>query len=97
MNRKLLPVLLLVFSSVITLAQEMVDMAMMQKIKDEGRNHSQVTLIAHNLTDVCGPRLTNSPGYNCALDWVTQICNQWGWPMPAAKPGANSVRAGAMK
>ncbi len=78
MNRKLLPVLLLVFSSVITLAQETVDMAMMQKIKDEGRNHSQVTLIAHNLTDVCGPRLTNSPGYNCALDWVTQICNQWG-------------------
>ena len=48
----------------VALAQETVDMAMMQKIKDEGRNHSQVTLIAHNLTDVCGPRLTNSPGYD---------------------------------
>jgi len=40
--------------------------------------NSQITMIAHNITDVCGPRLTNSPGYNCALDWVTSICNQWG-------------------
>ena len=32
--------------------------------KDEEKNNSQVTMIAHNLTDVCGPRLTNSPGYN---------------------------------
>ena len=59
-------------------AQETVDMAMMQKIKDEAKLNSQVAMIAHNLTDVCGPRLTNSPGYNRALDWVTQICKEWG-------------------
>lgn len=59
-------------------AQETVDMAMMQKIKDEEKNNSQITMIAHNITDVCGPRLTNSPGYNCALDWVTTICKKWG-------------------
>jgi len=62
----------------IAYAQETVDMAMMQKIKDEAKNNSQVAIIAHNLTDVCGPRLTNSPGYNRSLDWVTEICKQWG-------------------
>ena len=59
-------------------AQETVNMEMMQKIKDEEKNNSQVAMIAHNITDVCGPRLTNSPGYNCALDWVTAICKKWG-------------------
>ena len=62
----------------ITIAQEKVDMQMMQKIKDEEKNNSQVSMIAHNLLDVCGARLTNSPGYNRALDWVTEICNKWG-------------------
>lgn len=63
---------------IIVQAQETVDMQMIQKIKDEEKNNSQVTMIAHNITDVCGPRLTNSPGYNCALDWATQICKNWG-------------------
>ena len=59
-------------------AQELVDMQMMQKIKDEEKNNSQVVMIAHNITDVCGPRLTNSPGYKRALDWVTELCNKLG-------------------
>ena len=68
--------LLLAYSTIIH-AQE-VDMQMMQKIKNEEKNNSQITTIAHNITDVCGPRLTNSPGYNCALDWAIQICKSWG-------------------
>jgi len=66
------------FSAGIVVAQENVDMQMMQKIKEEEKNNSQISMIAHNITDVCGPRLTNSPGYNRALDWVTGICKQWG-------------------
>ncbi len=62
----------------IAAAQENVDIAMMQKIKDEEKKNSQIVMIAHNITDVCGPRLTNSPGYNRALDWATEICKQWG-------------------
>jgi carboxypeptidase Q len=58
--------------------QETVDMAMMQKIKDEEKNNSQITMIAHNITDVCGPRLTNSPGYKRALGWITQTFKKWG-------------------
>ena len=69
---------LLSFLSTFVSAQEPVDMQVMQKIKEEEKIHSQIELIAHYLTDVSGPRLTNSPGYNRALDWATEICRQWG-------------------
>lgn len=77
--KKLLFTLSIFFAFIIyAFAQEIPDPIIMQKIKDEGTNNSQVAMIAHNLTDVCGPRLTNSPGYNRALDWATYICNKWG-------------------
>ena len=78
MNKLLSSIIFLFVFVHFAAAQETVDMTMMQKIKDEEKTNSQIAMIAHNLTDVCGPRLTNSPGYNRALDWVTQICNQWG-------------------
>ncbi len=62
----------------ISYAQEMVNMQMMQKIKDEEKNNSQIAKIAHDITDVSGPRLTNSPGYKRALDIVTELCKSWG-------------------
>ncbi|MEO7306669.1 MAG: M20/M25/M40 family metallo-hydrolase [Ferruginibacter sp.] len=78
MNKQLSSLILFFFVINLAAAQETVDMAMMQKIRTEANTNSQVAMIAHNLTDVCGPRLTNSPGYNRALDWVTQICKEWG-------------------
>ena len=68
----------IIFFIVFVFSQEKVDLSMMQKIRDEENNHSQLQMIAHNLTDVCGPRLTNSPGYNRAVDWVTQTFKSWG-------------------
>ena len=52
-------------------------------------------MIAHNLTDVCGPRLTNSPGYNRALDWVTQTLQAWGLQNAGREAWENSAAAGA--
>jgi carboxypeptidase Q len=68
----------ILFFIVFVFSQEKVDLPMMQKIRDEENNHSQLQMIAHNLTDVCGPRLTNSPGYKRAVDWVTQTFKTWG-------------------
>jgi carboxypeptidase Q len=65
---------------------EKVDTAMMRKIREEETNHSQLASIAHNLTDVCGPRLTNSPGYRAAIKWVTQTFK--GWELQNAGPEA---------
>lgn len=59
-------------------AQEVVDTSVMNKIRNEEKNNSQVAMIAYNLLDLNGPRLTNSPGYNSALNWLTKICKEWG-------------------
>ena len=67
---------LLIFCS--SFGQPSADGQIIQKIKDEEKNNSQITMIAHNLTDVCGPRLTNSPGYKRAITWVTQTLKDWG-------------------
>lgn len=42
--------------------QEPVDLQMIEKIKDEGLNRSQVMKTAFYLTDVIGPRLSGSAG-----------------------------------
>jgi carboxypeptidase Q len=47
------------------------------KIKDEGFNHSQVMEIESYLTDVYGPRLTNSPNAKAAGDWTVAKMKEW--------------------
>ena len=51
-------------------AGEHVDLAAIQRIKSEAFQHSKVMEYAFWLTDVIGPRLTNSPPYRKAGDWV---------------------------
>ena len=70
--------LILIFFSAGVFAQDEVDQEMMKKIRDEGLQHSQVMYIAHYLTDVSGPRLTNSPGYIKASNWAVQEMKSWG-------------------
>ena len=60
---------------VATNAQD-VDTAMMSRIRDEAFNHSRVAEFARQLTDVAGPRLTNSPGYFRAADYVVKALKE---------------------
>src|ERR1700749_4474651 len=57
---------------------EKTDVAMIARIREEGLQHSQVAVIAHQITDVAGPRLTNSPGFHRAADWIVQTLGQLG-------------------
>lgn len=66
--------------------EEPVDMEMMQKIRTEAFEHSQIPFIAHHLTDVSGPRLTNSPGYFNAANWIVKTLQQWGLQNAALEP-----------
>ncbi len=59
-------------------AQEPVDQAIVQKIREEGLNHSQVMKTAFYLTDVSGPRLAGSPGLKHAQDWAVSQLKTWG-------------------
>jgi hypothetical protein len=58
--------------------QEKLDIDMISKIKKEGTENSKVMDIAHHLTDVSGPRLTNSPGFMRAANWAKDEMTSWG-------------------
>src|SRR5882757_2364369 len=60
------------------LAQEAPDAAVVQKIREEGLNHSKVMETAFYLTDVAGPRLAGSPGLKRAQDWAVNQLKSWG-------------------
>jgi hypothetical protein len=49
-----------------------------QRIKDEGMNRSQVMQTLSYLSDVIGPRLTNSPGMKRANEWTRDQLTKWG-------------------
>ncbi len=57
---------------------EAVDLDVVAQIRDEGLNRSQIPELAGYLTDVIGPRLTNSPGIHRAQDWLTATFQDWG-------------------
>ena len=48
------------------------------RIMDEGLAHSQVLTTAQHLTDVIGPRLTNSPQMRLAEAWTQAKFAEWG-------------------
>src|SRR3546814_19958119 len=47
------------------------------RLIDQGMNHSQVMVIAQEMTDGLGPRLTNSPGMRRAEQWAIDKFNGW--------------------
>jgi hypothetical protein len=49
-----------------------------ERIKDEGMNRSQVMQTLSYLTDVIGPRLTNSPNMKRANEWTQEKLSSWG-------------------
>jgi carboxypeptidase Q len=49
-----------------------------QRIRDEGLNRSQVMQTLNHLTNVIGPRLTNSPGLRRANEWTRDRLAGWG-------------------
>ncbi|MDT4895072.1 MAG: carboxypeptidase [Acidobacteriota bacterium] len=52
--------------------------APIERIKDEGMNRSQVMQTLSYLSDVIGPRLTNSPSMKRANEWTRQRLADWG-------------------
>jgi hypothetical protein len=48
------------------------------RIKEEGMKRSQVMTTLSYLTDVIGPRLTNSPGMKRANEWTRDQLTKWG-------------------
>ena len=65
---------------------EPVDLEAITQIKEEGFERSQVMDIAWWLTDVHGPRLTNSPQMRAAAEWALGKTKEWGLANAALEP-----------
>jgi len=82
-----LAVIILIFSFEHLYAQqETVDTAAFRKIRNAEMSNSHIPWIAHNLTDVAGPRLTNSPGFFRAGNWAVSTMKSWGMVNAALEP-----------
>lgn len=57
---------------------ETIDTSVLHQFRLQSSEHSQVMETAHYLTDICGPRLTNSPGYLKASAWAVKQLQSWG-------------------
>jgi carboxypeptidase Q len=57
---------------------ERIDYDAIYQIKDEGFQRSKVMETLSWLTDVYGPRLTNSPGFRKAGEWAVKEMTSWG-------------------
>ena len=76
---------LVVFGSSLS-AQERIDYEVIAKIRREGRTNSQIMKTLHVLTDVHGPRLTGSPNYKAAAEWVVKQTTAWGFENARLEP-----------
>jgi hypothetical protein len=59
-------------------AQERIDTAMLNRIKEEGLQRSRATALYQTLTDVIGARLTGSPAHTQAARWASDRFTEWG-------------------
>ncbi|MBI2729574.1 MAG: M20/M25/M40 family metallo-hydrolase [Sphingobacteriales bacterium] len=73
----MLPLLALIALSV-SAQQEKTDTTIINKIKNEAINNSKIMDIVFHLTDVSGPRLTNSPGWFRAANYSIEQLKKWG-------------------
>jgi hypothetical protein len=79
-RRAFLPCAALLLAGAFVSAQvaEPIDLAALQRIKEEGFDRSKVMDTAWWLTDMYGPRLTNSPQMRAAADWSVKKLTEWG-------------------
>jgi hypothetical protein len=60
------------------LAQNGADKDLLERIRQEEKNNSQIMKTMHMLSDVYGPRLTGSPNHKAAAEWAIKQMTAWG-------------------
>jgi carboxypeptidase Q len=76
--RSLALCLIVSVSCVPLLAQTAADKDLLERIRKEERDNSQIMKTEHMLTDVYGPRLTGSPNHKHAAEWAVKQMTAWG-------------------
>jgi hypothetical protein len=65
-------------SCVPLLAQTSADKDLLDRIRQEEKDNSQIMKTVHMLADVYGPRLTGSPNHKQAAEWAIKQMSAWG-------------------
>src|ERR1044072_4976156 len=60
------------------LAQNGADNTLLERIRQEEKNNSQIMKTMHMLSDMYGLRLTGSPNHKAAADWAVKQMTAWG-------------------
>jgi hypothetical protein len=79
----------LLILTVLSIAQEKIDLEMVKKIRAEGLSNSKLRDIVFQLTDVNGPRLMNSTGYIKAANYAKTTLAGWGLENAALESWGN--------
>ena len=72
MKFRIIAVMFLTVAATGNAAGEGVDLSVVNRIKDQAFNHSQVMDYMHHLADENGPRLAASPAYQRAARWAVE-------------------------
>jgi hypothetical protein len=67
-------------------AGEKIDLAMAQRIRDEGMNRSQLPTLSTQLFDQVGQRLTASSSLRAAQQWAAKTMTTWGFQKVVVEP-----------
>ncbi len=59
-------------------AEDRADLTIVNRIREEAFQNSQVMETLFYLTDVHGPRVTNSAGFHSAADWAVKRLQDYG-------------------
>ena len=78
LNRSFLLQLFFMLPVWVLAQKENIDQEAMKKIRNEGLMNSKVMDIAFQITEVSGPRVTNSPGFMRAANYAINQFTQWG-------------------
>src|SRR5690554_3571004 len=58
--------------------QERIDLGVIEQIREEGFERSQIMELGGYLTDVIGPRLSGSPAMKRSNEWTAEQLRSWG-------------------
>src|SRR5436190_10476174 len=79
LNRRALALgLIAVLLGLPVLAQSQSDRDLLDRLRKEEANNSQIMKTMHMFTDVYGPRLTGSPNHKAAAEWAVKQMTTWG-------------------
>ena len=79
LNRRALALgLIAILFSLPLVVQSQSDKDLLERIRQEEKNNSQIMKTMHMLTDVYGPRLTGSPNHKAAAEWAVKQMTAWG-------------------